>query len=282
MSADYSLEELAEALQVSRSGYYAWLKRDADPGPRAQRNQILLAHIRALHQEHRQRYGSPRIWQSLRQQGQRCGRNRVARLMKAHGLRAKQKRPFRPRTTVAAAGKAAPNLLMQTPAPSAPNQVWVADITYVDTAEGWLYLAAVMDLYSRKIVGWHATKHLDAALVEAAMSQALRSRRPPPGLLHHSDRGYQYTSTAYQSLLRSADVIASMSRPRDCYDNATMEAFWSSLKGELVHGAAFPSRQQARAALFEYLEIYYNRKRLHSALDYQSPERFERGAAPKP
>jgi putative transposase len=279
MSADYSIEELAEALQLSRSGYYAWLKRRADPGPRARANQILVAHIRALHQQHRQRYGSPRIWQSLRQQGQRCGRHRVARLMKAHGLRAKQKRAFRPRTTVAGS-KAAPNLLMQTPAPSGPDQVWVADITYVQTREGWLYLAAVMDLYSRRIVGWQATEHLDAALVEAAMRQALRSRRPPPGLLHHSDRGYQYTSAAYQQLLSSANVVVSMSRPRDCYDNATMEAFWSSLKGELVHGADFSSRQQARAALFEYLEIYYNRKRLHSALQYQSPETFERGAVP--
>jgi putative transposase len=279
MSADYSIEELAEALQLSRSGYYAWLKRRADPGPRARANQILVAHIRALHQQHRQRYGSPRIWQSLRQQGQRCGRHRVARLMKAHGLRAKQKRAFRPRTTVAGS-KAAPNLLMQTPAPSGPDQVWVADITYVQTREGWLYLAAVMDLYSRRIVGWQATEHLDAALVEAAMRQALRSRRPPPGLLHHSDRGYQYTSAAYQQLLSSANVVVSMSRPRDCYDNATMEAFWSPLKGELVHGADFSSRQQARAALFEYLEIYYNRKRLHSALQYQSPETFERGAVP--
>lgn len=281
MSADYAIEELTEALQVSRSGYYAWLKRHTALGARARQNQILLAHIRALHQEHRQRYGSPRIWQSLRQQGLRCSRNRVARLMKAHGLRAKQKRAFRPRTTVAA-DKAAPNLLIQMAPPNAPNQVWVADITYVDTAEGWLYLAAVMDLYSRKIVGWHATKHLDAALVEAAMRQALRSRRPPPGLLHHSDRGYQYTSAAYQKLLRSADVIASMSRPRDCYDNAAMEAFWSSLKGELVHGAGFSSRQHARTALFEYLEIYYNRKRIHSALDYQSPEAFERARAHQP
>jgi putative transposase len=274
MSAEFSIAELAEALRVSRSGYHAWQKRQADPGPRARSNQILLAHIRAIHQEHRQRYGSPRIWATLRRQGQRCGRHRVARLMKANGLRAKQKRPFRPRTTVAAS-KVAPNVLALVPAPVAPDQVWVADITYIWTAEGWLYLAALMDLHSRRIVGWRAADHLQCSLVEEALKQALHSRRPAPGLLHHSDRGLQYIQPSYQELLRSANMVASMSRKADCYDNAAMEAFWSTLKSELIHDRSFASRSEAVHALFEYLEIYYNRKRLHSALGYQTPVEYE-------
>jgi transposase InsO family protein len=274
MRSQFSIAELAEAFQVSRSGYYAWLKRQSRPGQRAQQNQIVLAQIRSIYQEHQGRYGSPRIWASLRRMGFGCGRNRVVRLMKLNRIRAKHKRGFRPRTTEPGQG-AAPNLLAEVPAPRAPDQIWVSDITYVPTRQGWLYVAAVMDLFSRRIVGWHAGPSLEASLVEEALKQAWQLRRPAPGLLHHSDRGIQYTSSGFLELLRQWNIIASMSHTGHCYDNATMEAFWSTLKSELVHGADFYSRSQAIRALFEYLELYYNRKRLHSALGYRTPVEYE-------
>jgi putative transposase len=269
--------ELTQALEVSRSGYYAWAKRQDQPGPRWRQNAVLLTHIRSLHQEHRERYGSPRIFQTLRQRGIACGHNRVARLMRIEGLQARRKRPFRPRTTKAGSN-AAPNLLAKAPALQAPNQVWVADITYIWTQEGWLYLAAVMDLYSRRIVGWHAADHLRSCLAEQALEQALHRRRPAPGLLHHSDRGFQYASQTYRSLLSSCKALRSMSRKADCYDNAAMEAFWSSLKNELIYPEPLTSRKGALTALFHYIEIYYNRQRLHSSLGYRSPADFEQAA----
>ena len=274
MSAEYSIAELAQALDVSRSGYYAWLKRQAVPGPRSLANRRLLGLILLLYQEHEGRYGSPRICASLRRQGYRYGHNRVAKLMRRHGLKAKTKRPFRPRTTDSAPA-IAPNRLAQAPAPQQRDRIWVSDITYVHTEEGWLYLAAVMDLWSRRIVGWHAANHLQASLVEEALKGAVQSRRPAPGLLHHSDRGFQYTSSAVQALLTSAKMIPSMSRKGDCYDNAAMESFWSTLKSELVHGTELRTHREARQALFDYIELYYNRKRLHSSLDYRSPLEFE-------
>jgi transposase InsO family protein len=275
-----SIAELAQTLQVSRSGYYAWCKRQSQPGPRLRQNLVLLAHIRSIHQEHQERYGSLRVFHSLRRQGTACGHNRVARLMREDGLQAKGKRPFRPRTTTPGV-TVAPNLLPTAPAPQAPNRVWVADITYIGTAQGWLYLAAVMDLYSRRIVGWHAAEHLRSGLTEQALTQALRLRRPGPGLVHHSDRGFQYTSKGYRDLLLSCHAIQSMSRKGRCYDNAAMEAFWSSLKSELIYHQPLRSRQQALRVLFEYIELYYNRRRLHSALGYRSPAEFE-GCAGSP
>lgn len=272
-TTDFSISELAEALEVSRSGYYLWWARQDQPGPRARKNAILLAHIRCIHEDHEERYGSPRIFQTLRQRGLRCGHNRVARLMRLDGLQARAKQPFRPRTTQAG-GRPAPNLLAKAAAPSAPNQIWVADITYIRTQEGWLYLAAIMDLYSRRIVGWHAAEHLRSCLAEEALHQALRSRRPAAGLLHHSDQGLQYASEAYRALLGSSQAIRSMSRKGNCYDNAAMEAFWSSLKSELIE-EQLESRKTIIAALFEYIEVYYNRRRLHSSLGYQSPADFE-------
>jgi putative transposase len=280
MSPEFSIGELTQALQVSRSGYYAWLKAQAQPGPRCRQNAVLLAHIRAIHAENQERYGSPRIFQTLRQRGIGCGHNRVARLMRLDGLQAKRKRPFRPRTTKAGSS-AAPNLLAKAPAPQTPDQVWVADITYIWTQEGWLYLAAVMDLYSRRIVGWHAAEHLRCSLTEQALEQALQCRRPDAGLLHHSDRGFQYGSQTYRALLDGSKALRSMSRKGDCYDNAAMEAFWSTLKNELIYPEPLSSRKEATSALFQYIEIYYNRHRLHSSLGYQSPAEFEDGAAQK-
>lgn len=277
MRTDFSIGELTRTLEVSRSGYYAWRKRQDEPGPRSRENAVLLAHIRSIHEEHQERYGSPRIYQTLRQGGIGCGHNRVARLMRSQGLQAARKQPFRPRTTQVGA-KAAPNLLAHCQPPQRPDQVWVADITYVWTEQGWLYLAAVMDLYSRRIVGWHAADHLRSSLVEEALQQALRRRRPAPGLIHHSDRGFQYSSQAYANLLRAAQAQPSMSRKANCYDNAAMEAFWSSLKNELIYRQAPNSRARTTSALFGYIEIYYNQHRLHSALGYRPPVGFERQA----
>jgi transposase InsO family protein len=196
--------------------------------------------------------------------------------MRLHGIRAKQKRPFRPRTTDSRHVEgAAPNRLKQLSAPVRPDQAWVADITYVWTVAGWVYLAAVMDLCSRKIVGWSIRPSLETSLVKEALKQALAVRRPAPGLLHHSDRGIQYASSAFQALLHSQHIVPSMSAKGNCYDNAAMESFWSTLKSELLHDQSFQDLPQVRLAIFEYIEAFYNRRRLHSALGYQSPVEFE-------
>jgi transposase InsO family protein len=274
MRSEFSIGELAEAFEVSRSGYYAWRQRRDEPSARSRENAVLLLHIASIHEENQERYGSPRIHQALRQAGIRCGHNRVARLMRSEGIRAVSKRPFRPRTTQAGA-QAAPNLLLEGERPQRPDQVWVADITYIWTVQGWLYLAAVMDLFSRRIVGWHAADHLRSSLAEAALEQAMRLRRPPPGLIHHSDRGFQYSSQAYLAALNRAQAQPSMSRKGDCYDNAVMEAFWSSLKSELIYRQGPLSRSQTIAELFQYIDLYYNQRRLHSALGYRPPAAFE-------
>jgi len=274
LAPDYPLQELAWALGVSRSGYYRWLNRVESPRARSARQ--LTEHIGQIHQQSRHTYGSPRVFQQLRRQGVCTSENRVARLMKAAGLRARTKRAFRPRTTDSRhPHPPAPNLLAQAPPPRTPNQVWVADITYIWTLAGWVYLAALMDLYSRKIVGWSMGPSLETTLVKEALKQALLGRRPAPGLLHHSDRGIQYASSAFQALLHSWQMVPSMSAQGNCYDNAAMEAFWSTLKTELVHLNQFPDLAAARLAIFDYIETFYNRKRLHSALGFKSPVEFE-------
>jgi putative transposase len=274
LAAEFSIQALCEALQVCRSGYYRWLTRV--PGPRERANVQLLQHIQQAHQESRGTYGSPRITCQLQRLNIACSKNRVARLMRRQGIRAKQKRPFRPRTTNSRhAEPVAPNRLKQRTAPARPDRAWVADITYVWTVAGWVYLAAVMDLCSRKIVGWSISQSLGTALVKEALSQALVVRRPAPGLLHHSDRGVQYASSAFQALLLTHHILPSMSAQGNCYDNAAMEAFWSTLKAELLHDQPFQDLAQVRLAVFEYIEAFYNRRRLHSALGYQSPVEFE-------
>jgi transposase InsO family protein len=274
LAKDFPVQALCLALQVRRSGYYQWLRRV--PGRRERANQQLLGSIRQAHQQSRATYGSPRITWQLKRQHIACSRNRVARLMRLHGIRAKQKRPFRPRTTDSRHVEgAAPNRLKQLSAPVRPDQAWVADITYVWTVAGWVYLAAVMDLCSRKIVGWSIRPSLETSLVKEALKQALAVRRPAPGLLHHSDRGIQYASSAFQALLHSQHIVPSMSAKGNCYDNAAMESFWSTLKSELLHDQSFQDLPQVRLAIFEYIEAFYNRRRLHSALGYQSPVEFE-------
>jgi putative transposase len=280
LASQYPVAELCEVLGLCRSGYYSWLNRPESA--RARANRELRVQIAAIHQANRRCYGSPRITQALRQQGLRVGKNRIARLMRSQGIRAQRKKPFRPRTTDSRhQERIAPNRLKQVSSPDRPDRVWVADITYIWTAVGWVYLAAVMDLCSRKIVGWSLSDRLDVSLVKQALSQALAVRRPAPGLVHHSDRGIQYASSAFRALLHSWKINASMSGLAHCYDNAAMESFWSTLKNELVHHLLFNDPKQARLCLFDYIEAFYNRKRLHSALGYKSPVEFENQIAYK-
>jgi putative transposase len=265
---------MCRVLSVSRSGYYAWRKRPASP--RKMANDIVLEQIKAAHHKSRQTYGSPRIQAELVAQGIRCGHNRVARLMRLNGLRAKQKRAFKVKTTDSNHHQpVAPNLLDQDFQTDQPDRKWLTDITYIATAEGWLYLAVVLDLYSRRIVGWAMSDRLERQLVIDALLMALQARRPPPGLLHHSDRGSQYASQAYQALLTKHQLRCSMSRAGNCYDNAPMESFFSTLKSELIHHRRYATRAEARADIFEFIEVFYNRFRRHSALAFQSPVMFE-------
>ena len=276
MKNDYSIQLLCQVLDVSPSGYYDWQNRRQTPSARARQNQSLSQQIKTIHAKSRQTYGSPRVTDQLRKDGHKHGRNRIARLMKEQGLYGRQKRRYRIQTTDSNHDQPiAPNRLAQAPKPTAPNQIWVADITYIHTSQGWLYLAAILDLYSRKIVGWAISPFIDTSLVLMALNMALARSRPSAQLLFHSDRGVQYASSGYRKALASAGLIASMSRKATCYDNATMESFWSTLKLELVYRQNFVSHLEARSAIFDYIETFYNRQRAHSALDYLSPVDFE-------
>lgn len=274
MAPLFPIGALCQVLRVPRSSYYAW--RNRPPSRRAQDNQLLRDNLASLFVANRRVYGSPRLTVCLRRAGIPCSRNRVARHMRTLRLNARQKRGFKPRTTDSNhSHPIAQNRLAQAPAPAAVNRVWVADITYVSTTQGWLYLAAVMDLYSRKVVGWATADHLKTSLVQQALHQAIEYRSPQPGLLHHSDRGCQYASTDYRRQLHSLKALPSMSSAGNCYDNAAMESFWSTLKTESLHRQHFNTHHQARLALFDYIETFYNPKRLHSALGYRSPVDFE-------
>jgi len=276
MKNEHSIRALCLHLDVSASGYYDWQRRRVFPGPRAVEDQTLAKEIDHIHAQSRRTYGSPRVEKELRKKGRCHGRNRIARLMKEKHLCGRQKGRYRVQTTDSNHDQPiAPNHLAEAPKPTAPNQIWVADITFIETKEGWLYLAAILDLYSRKIVGWAMSERIDTVLVLNALAMALLHRRPPDRLLFHSDRGVQYASGDYRQALRQAGLIASMSRRGNCYDNAAMESFWSTLKLELVYRCQFDSRAQARSQIFDYIEVFYNRRRAHSALDYKSPVDFE-------
>lgn len=267
--ATYPVTLLCRALQVARSGYYAWARRGVSA--RARRDEDLTAQIAAAHERSRRTYGAPRIHAELRAQGVRCARKRVARLMRAAGLVGCHRRR-RARTTVAdPARPPAPDLVARHFAAPTPNRLWVGDITYVPTGEGWLYLAVLLDAHSRRVVGWAMADHLRAELAVDALTMALQTRRPPAGLVHHTDRGGQYASAAYQAILAGHGITPSMSRAGDCFDNALAESFFATLKAELVDTRPWPTRAAARRAIFEWIEVWYNRLRRHSALGYRSP-----------
>jgi putative transposase len=272
LSVQFPVKESCVALSVSRSGYYQWV--GTEQSVRAEANAELLKEIERVYHEHKGRYGSPRITQQLRQEGVVCGENRVARLMRENELAARGKKAFRPRTTLPGPG-AAPNLIKELEA-NAPDQVWASDVTYVSTLEGWLYLAVILDLFSRRVVGWKLGESLEAELVVAALRNALVLRQPDQGLYFHSDRGSQYSSEAVRKPLSVIGAKQSMSGVGNCYDNATVEAFFSTLKTECFpDNQVFRSRAQARCELFEYIEVYYSNQRLHSALGYRTPCQYE-------
>ena len=270
---DYRVKRLCHVMGVSRSGYYAW--RGRGESVRAQANQGLLVRIRAEYQGSHQTYGSPRIYAALQRQGLVCSRKRVARLMHQAQLVARRAKRRVPRTTQRDVhAQPAPNLLNRDFSSPAPDRKWVSDFTYIETAEGWLYLAVVLDLFSRRVVGWAMGLQMDEALVQAAWQMAVAQRRPSAGLLHHSDQGSQYTSELYQQALAAYACQVSMSRVGNCYDNAAMESFFATLKTECAT-QPFATRAEARTAIFEYIEGWYNRRRLHSTLGYRSPVEFE-------
>ena len=270
---DYSIQKMCQILKVSHSGYYQWCSRGESC--RKKQDLDLKEKIKDIYEQHRKRYGSPRIHDELRSQGIRCSRKRIERLMKEMGIKAIHKRQFKVTTKSDHNYPVAQNILDRNFQADAPNQKWVADITYIRTFEGWMYLAAIMDLYSRKIVGWTMSKTMTATLATTALEMAIRRRRPLRGLLHHSDRGVQYASKEYQKLLKKHEMICSMSRKGNCWDNAPMESFFSTLKAECIAGKIYLSRAQAQREIFEYIEIYYNRKRRHSAIGSMVPEFYE-------
>lgn len=275
---EYPVRVLCGALDVSASGYYSW--RSRPKSVRTSENERLLDAIRRLHEQHRHRYGVPRIHAALQEEGWTASRGRVARLMRRHGIRARRRKAFRVCTTDSKhALPVAPNLLDRNFQAVAPNAVWLADITYIPTNEGWLYLAVVLDLFSRKVVGWAMRDHMRTELPLAALTMAIQRQRPGPGLIHHSDRGSQYASADYTNTLKSNGIIASMSRKGNCWDNAPMESFFGTMKSEMEITSPYPTHEAAKRDLFSYIEGYYNRQRLHSAIGYITPEQAERNAA---
>ena len=281
MKSEHPVMEMADALEVSASGYAEHLKKDERLRRREDRE--LGEKLTAIFKTNRKTYGAPRLQIALEQQGIRCGKQRIARLQRRFGLHPVQKRRFRPRTTQSDPSlPVAKNELAKVPAPDRPNQIWVADITYIETREGWLYLAGILDLYSRKVAGWNTSDSLATELVTCAWKKAWKKHRPDPGLLHHSDRGCQYASKEFRSLLAEHQAGASMSRKGNCYDNAAMESFWATLKTECFGSYIPETKDQAKIMIFDYIEGFYNRWRLHSALGYKSPLDYESPQSHKP
>jgi len=274
MEKEYPLSVLCRVLAVSRSGYHAW--RTREPSARAQANATLLAAIRQLQQGPERCYGSPRLTPELQARGHACSENRVARLMQRHGVRAQVRKRFVPRTTDSDHDQPiAPNRLAERGAPTGANQIWVSDLTYVPTAQGWLYLALVMDLWSRRIVGWAMADHLRSELVVAALQMALTQRRPARGLIVHSDRGVQYASAETRQFLAAHGLVSSMSRAGNPYDNAWMESAIGKIKSEVLQETIPADHTAAQQQLFAGIECWYNQRRRHSALSYKSPVAFE-------
>lgn len=270
---EFGLMEMADALAVSVSGYRAW-KGGGTPERKRLTDAQMVALIRAIHAELKGAYGSPRMIRELRERGFSAGKERVERLMRTHGIRARHKRRYKATTDSQHGLPVADNLLARDFTPTAPNQAWTSDITYLWTDEGWLYLAIVLDLFNREVVGWSLKPQMTAAIVTDALTMAWFRRRPAPGLIHHSDRGSQYASQAFQARLTEYGMRCSMSRKGNCWDNAPTESWFNSFKNERVHGVRFATRAQMKAEAFEYIEAFYNRKRRHSTLGYKSPTQF--------
>jgi transposase InsO family protein len=270
---EFPVGRMCKVLDVSRSGYYAW--RGRPPSEREMANRELYKKIEDVYHESHGTYGSPRIYQELSRQGVSCSENRVARLMRLRGLKARQARTYKTTTKRNQADPVAPNVLKRDFEADRPNEKWLTDITYIRTDEGWLYLAIVLDLYSRRVVGWGMSDRMTSDLTKGALQMALQRREIDAGLIHHSDQGSQYTDGDYQQMLKDWGIEASMNGVGTWYDNAPMESFFGTLKGEWVHHSAYRTRDEARADLFYYIEAFYNRRRLHSALGYLSPESYE-------
>ena len=271
--AMYPLALMCALLMVSLNGFRAWL-RGGDPDRKRLTDTQLVALMRAIHVEVKGAYGSPRMHEELRARGFRVGKTRVERLMREHGMRARHKRRYKATTDSKHGLPVAPNIVERNFSPEAPNRLWSADLTYLWTDEGWLYLAVVIDLFNREVVGWAMKERMSADIVTDALTMAWFRRRPEPGLVHHSDRGSQYASGVFQALLARYAMICSMSRKGNCWDNAPTESFFNSLKNERVHGQRYRTRDEAKADVFAYIEAFYNRTRRHSTLGFRSPVEF--------
>jgi transposase InsO family protein len=273
-SQRHSLQTLSRMLQISRSGYYAWLKRA--PSARAQANNELLEHIRTAHCKHRQAYGAHKTWRYLNSVGIACGKHRVARLRKLAGIEAQRKRRFRLMVEHHHTPKAAPDLLQRQFSIGTPNRAWVGDMTFIRTRQGWLHLVVLLDLFSRKVVGWSMGNRATTELHQAALTMAIIQRRPAPGLVHHTDRGTVYSAPSYREQLAQAQMQPSMNGRKTAYDNAVAESFFSNLKNEWVHHHDFMTREDAKLAIFDYIECFYNRNRIHQSLGYRTPDEVEK------
>lgn len=276
--AEHRLTRLCQTLGVSRSGYYAWRRRPASPRTRA--NARLVGQMQQLHRQTKERYGAVKLWRALLASGVACGRHRVARLRRQYGLLARRVRRFRVVIEHHQFAPPAPNRLQQVFVAPAPNRIWAGDLTAIATRAGWVYLAVILDLYSRRVIGWAMSPRPDQHVALTALQMAMTHRRPRPGLIHHTDQGATYTSVAYQRQLVQTGLVASMSRKGNCYDNAVVESFFSTLKNELVHERDYHTREEAQAEVFEFIEVFYNRQRLHQTLGYVSPVQFEAARVP--
>ena len=276
--AEHRVGRLCQIVGVSRSGYYAWCTRPLSP--RAVANAQLVEHLQRLHRQSKARYGAIKLWQALRQAGISCGRHRVARLRRQHGLTAQRTRRFRVMLERHEFAPPAPNRLHQQFVAPAPNRIWAGDLTAIATRAGWLYLAVLLDLYSRRVIGWAMSAKPDQQVALQALRMAVMHRRPPRGLIHHTDQGALYTSGAYQQFLAQTGLVASMSRKGNCYDNAVVESFFSTLKNELIHERDYHSRDEAQVEIFEFIAVFYNRQRLHQTLGYISPVQCEAAYVP--
>lgn len=276
--AEHRLTRLCQTLGVSRSGYDAWRRRPASPRTRA--NARLVGQMQQLHRQTKERYGAVKLWRALLASGVACGRHRVARLRRQYGLMARRVRRFRVVIEHHQFAPPAPNRLQQVFVAPAPNRIWAGDLTAIAPRAGWVYLAVILDLYSRRVIGWAMSPRPDQHVALTALQMAMTHRRPRPGLIHHTDQGATYTSVAYQRQLVQTGLVASMSRKGNCYDNAVVESFFSTLKNELVHERDYHTREEAQAEVFEFIEVFYNRQRLHQTLGYVSPVQFEAARVP--